>query len=234
MTTGVNLVERALKIIGRLGGGQTINANDQTDGLAEANAMLDFWNAQGLVMPYQTSCEVAFATARTYYTIGASGANLTAPRPIRLDAANYMYVGSEVVRYPMDIINAREYSKIRVRGLESTISRKVYYKPTYPNGTLYFWPYVTVVTDYFEAFYPAALTALSSSDISLQPGYEDAIVWNLAERLTDYFGMELTQNIVNRAQKGRVLLEHINTHAIECELDVGGGDEFDYLTGGFA
>lgn len=240
MATYADLIANALIEIGAIATGETPSASDLALGLSKLNRMIGLWNAQSLLVPYVDSAEFAFGTSKQSYTIGpaASSADFTSARPIRIVAASIVLVSSSPYTYiPLDVMNVEEYGDIRVPATSSTIPTRLYYKPTVTKGTLYPWPYPTVVTNKLSIDYWAQLAEVATADtIALAPGYEEALTTSLAEALGPSFGRTIAPELEKQAQMARSVIKGLNSQAPKLGSDFPGSGSrgaFNYLTGGF-
>ena len=84
MPTALQLVKRSMRLIGALEGGGTPTADEQTDGIAALNSMLDAWSIQGLNV-YQVQDEAfTWASGQVSQTIG-SGGDFSTARPAQIE-----------------------------------------------------------------------------------------------------------------------------------------------------
>lgn len=235
-TTGTDICTAALRKINVLGQGQTLGADDGAHALDELNTMLDSWQTEGPFCFVTGHASYPWATSKQSYTIGPSGADFTATRPIKIQAANVVTGGVRLP--PLKLIDADEYARISVPALSSSYPLALYYQPTSTRGTLWPWPYPTNTSDSLELF---VLTQLSSwatlvTEVDLPPGYKAAIVNSLAEILCESFGRPLTETLALQARKARAAIQTINRKTAKLMSDVpggGGAGDFDYRIGPF-
>jgi len=206
MATGTTIITRALRLLGAAGSGATITTAEGTDGLEALNAMLDSWRTERL-MVYAITQISWTATGATSYTIAASGGTVTAERPVRVEYAAWNDGTNDL---PVEMLRLRcEYDAIPTKS-DTGQPAYAYYNPTYPAGTLYLWPVPgsgTVKLGVWTAF--SALSAVGDS-VSLPPGYEDALVYNLAVRMAPEFGVMAPQLLMELARETKAAIKRAN------------------------
>lgn len=216
MSTGNSLIQAALQKIGRLGSGDSPATQEQSDYLDELNRMLDLWNAELGPVYSETVDSLTWTSGNASRTIGTGG-DFVVSRPLDIIAAQYRDAAS--MDYTLSIVTHREYQEIATKTLQDAIPGYLAYNPTYPTGTLFLWPIPSsTITLRLTSRKPlAALTGAGT--VSLPPGWEDAVVNNLAWRLCDFVGVEPTQTVVSAAQRGYAALQEAALQFNMAKLD---------------
>ena len=195
--TALDMIKRAYRLIGVYSLGETPSADETVDGLAAMNAMLDSW-ANEKLMVYAPSLDViTLVPSQSAYTIGPTGGTVS-PRPQSIDDATYLvYAG---VSYPIEVITLAQYNSIALKGLTTDIPQALWYRPDYPNGTITLYPVPTVaMTLNLWSWKWLAGFSSATTQITLPPGYEDAIVYNLAEALAPENEVQPPATVVRKA-----------------------------------
>lgn len=122
------------------------------------------------------------------YTIG-SGGEFDGNRPIWIAGSEVSPVDSPDLS--LDLVpyqNRAEFYREPLKTLSDQWPRRFLYEPTYPLGTLTFWPIPTTAAIVALAT-PSPLSTPTSLDTTLvfSPGYQDAWHYNLAKRLWRVF-----------------------------------------------
>jgi hypothetical protein len=235
MATVADLIDNALAEIGFIAAEQTLSTANLTFCFDRLNRMIDSWKTQKRFVYAITPEEFAFGSSKQYYTIGPSGDFvISAGRPIKLENyCNVILVGTTNVRVPIPVINSEEWAEIPIAALSTEFPNRIYYKPTYPDGTLYPWPYPTNVSNKLELFIWQQIDKfLSTSDtLNLPPGYEDAITLSLAEVLCSGMGKTLEPDLAEHAKRARANIANVNVKAPRQITDYpqsdGGGMQWD-------
>ena len=86
MPTGNDIVNSAFKKAGLLGIGQTLDASDAVDGLADLNDMLAQWRRKRWMVYHLLDLSFTSDGRTTPYTIGPAGNFVIDPRPARIES----------------------------------------------------------------------------------------------------------------------------------------------------
>jgi hypothetical protein len=215
----------ALMEIGAIGAGDTASASDIELARKYFNLLIDQWKLEKSLCYVTNHESFAFATSKQTYTIGPTGDFVT-DRPIRIDLANLIIVGTDDVRMPLEVINDESYSAIPIPAYDSAYPVKIYYRPTYPNGTIYPWPYPTTVTNKLELFTTTQLSEVAAADItntiSFAPGYRAALLYSLAKILCGAFEKEVSQDLALKARESKSILSSSNARTPRQCSDIPG------------
>jgi len=125
--------------------------------------------------------------------------------------------------YPLTVKTLEEY-RLRRNKSTATIPWWIAYNPTFPNGTFYlFWkPDVAYELHLVSLKELGSFSALNTT-VTLPPGYEDAIVWNLALRLGPSYGKSIRPDVAAFAAEALRAIRTRNTRRLPpARLEVGG------------
>ena len=84
--TALTIIEAAMRHLGALETGASATADEAQDGLRALSGMLDFWAVEGLPLYGNTLTTHTLVVGTPDYTIGPSGAAITAARPVTMTA----------------------------------------------------------------------------------------------------------------------------------------------------
>lgn len=175
-------MDDALRKIGAIASGGTGSTQERTDALAELNRMFGTWSAELGPLYFETTESLTWASGSASKTIGVSG-DLNTSRPQQILMAQYR--DSASVDNPISIITHQAYQGLPDKASTgSPIS--LAYNPTFSSslGTLFLYPTPSdSVTLRLTSLKPLAAITDQTATVTLPPGYEDAIVLNLAIRL---------------------------------------------------
>ena len=184
------------------------------DAIDELNRLTSSLNCDRLFI-YSRTAEVFPLTGAKTYTIGqdptgAVTADFDAPRPQGLESANIIR-GIPQLRYPLAIATDLQWAKIRLQDIANTIPDALYNDRGYPLSTLYLWGQ-PMSGDELELFVWALVPQFAglTDVVLLPPGYEDALVLNLACRLAPHFQRVVDQDVRQQARESLMRLESIN------------------------
>ncbi len=222
MTTQKDLLEGALAEIGVIDPTESAGYKELMAALSHVNLMLDTWATRRLFAYYIECNSFAWTASQQSYDIGPSGADFTLARPVKIHRANLIRVSADPDQHvPLFLYEINEYSDIPYPAESAEEPQLIYYQPTYPNGTIWPWPYpdtsAAALANKLELFTWHQLTAFAEStlttDLSLPPGYAAAIQHSLAENLCVPFGKPLTGDLERLARRSRAAIISLNTKA---------------------
>jgi hypothetical protein len=230
MSTALQIMNLALKQSGVLKFGQTAGADLLNDALEVLNQLLSEWSNTRLLVPCVTWGSFTLVVGDDEYTVGASGAQVTATRPEDIDRA---FIRSGGIDYPVRIIDEESFMNISIKTTSARPS-VLWYNPTVPNGTINLYPTPSSAdTFYYSHVQNFTQMATNASTLIVPAGYDSALMWNLSVRLASMLGRPMDPIIVDNAQKSVSTLLALNAvrRAKPAVLDIltaypaeGGGD----------
>lgn len=190
MSTALDLITDALKNLGVISGTETPSADEASDGLTALNRMLDSWNAEHLMIYQVQSAIYSLNPGQMIYQIGPSATDFVTTRPQRITNANIILNNvSPPTRTPLDIIDSDQWAAIRQQVIYSSIPQVLYNDNAYPNANLYLWgqPSANLQLELYTWNQLTQVVNLTD-DVTLPPGYEEAVLYNLAVRMAPQMG----------------------------------------------
>ncbi len=221
MATGRELIKSTLRLIGAIASGETPTSAEATDALTTLNQMLDSWSLENLMLHARAHEEFALTAGQQSRTMGPSG-NFNTTRPISIEQANIRTTDSDAIDYPLKIVTIEEWSRIASKESQSSVPTHLLVENTVTTTTLYFYPVPS--TTYLAALYSwKALTQIATLDtsITLPPGYERALRYNLAIELAAEYGKTLTPEIVTIALEAKANIKRANLKLQIMTCDIG-------------
>lgn len=181
-------------------------AAQRANGLELLNSMISSWSAEGLTIPYTMTQALSLIVGQGSYTIG-SGGNFNTPRPIRVINAYIRDSGS--VDHPVDVAMTKfEYDAISQK-TQSGRPTRLYYDPQFPLGIIYFNCRPShVETLYLVSEKPLTEFPLLTTNIDLPLEYKEALVFNLAIRISTEEDTILTPATVGVANFSKNTIEN--------------------------
>lgn len=205
--TVLEILKGSLRAIKVLAPGRTPGQSEITDALFGLNAMLRKWATNSLRVYATTRGQYSLAAASSY-TIGPAGDIALTERPVEIVSAATIEDDRET---PIDVI-AHNGSPSRI-GL--------YYRASWPSGVL--TPYPEWDTAKTLVLYMRTVFAEiddEDADVVFPPGYEDAILYNLAVRLSlEWPQAVLTPEVKEQARLALAEIQSLNLPRTVCELD---------------
>lgn len=223
MATAQTLITRALRLLSVVGSGETPDSNALADGLTALNAMLEGWRNQPWASWSIDEVTGSIVANQQSYTLGPTG-NINTTRPINIENARFQLLG---VDYPLSIIDQAQWAGIRVKGLKSNIPRYIYPTGDYPMVTLNLWPIPTqTATLILGVVHPLSGFSALGDTVTLPPGYEQAIAYNLAICLAPEFGVSASGEVVQIAKKSLAEIKRMNSQTITSDLGLLAGRKY--------
>ncbi len=219
MTTALQLVNSSLRKLGAVAAGETPDADEQSDALAALNQIVESWNLKGLALYRRENAAYTLVPSQQAYSVG-SGADFDGARPITLHSA---FVTRGGVDYPLAVLTQAEWNDILQKSTESEIPEGIYYEPTFPDGTLRFWPVpLEALTVTLAVDMQLAAVADINDTLSFPPGYERALLYALAVDLApEYPAVTLSQAVIDAASDALADIKRANnTHNQPATFDI--------------
>lgn len=206
MSTGRDLVITALKTAGILTQGETPTSEEVVDGLGVLNRMLASWSNDSLVIYARTFENFPLSSGVGDYTIGP-GATFNTVRPMHIIDA---FVRQDTLDYWLSIVPDEQYDSIAYKNIDS-IPQILNYTAQYPQATIRIYPKPQNSFTLYLRSEKQLSTITLNDDISLPPGWEDALVYNLAVRLAPVYGQPVDQAVAALAIDTKGMLENNTT-----------------------
>lgn len=199
--------------------------------------MLDSWSTEELTIYAKVREEFSLTVGEQLRTMGVTG-NFNTTRPISIEAATIQDQSSSgLPEYPLDIIYVQEWAGISFKDVESQLPSKLYVENTYPLLNLYFWPAPNAANKaVIYSLKPLTAFASTATTISLPPGYEEALRFNLAVRLAPEYALNPSEVVMMQAMelKANIKRQNIKPEFLKCdEAVLGHARSFDIRTGYF-
>ncbi len=217
MATAQDYIYRAFRKCGQLRSGYTPGPEMLSDALIEFQSQMDAYNSQrtmqytqpDYIFPITGPGHGTTGNGQTFggtgYQIGPTATDFTVPfRPMAIPRMNlYMTANSpgQPARLPLAQISMEEWTQITVVQLTPTNVCTTYaYDTQYPNGVIWLWPPINgnSVEIFTEGF--LILPTTLATVMALPPGYEDAIIWELAKRLWPLCSLDIMPNKLGWSQ----------------------------------
>ena len=238
MATVRQLINRSLRLVGAISSGETATADEMQDTLTALNGMLEQWSNEGLAVYEQVDESFSIVADQYSYTIGTGG-DFDTDRPLRI--INAIVRDSNGQDYPVGIITSDQYQSISNKtDSGSTYPRYMYYDTSYPLGNITFYPVPsensTLIMTMWQQFTTYDTDELSE-EVQVPPGYNDAIVYNLALRIAPEFGIQaINPEIRETAVRTMANIKRVNTKPRVAAMDaaiMGSGYKGNALSGSY-
>lgn len=233
--TGRDVLTAALRLIGATAPGESLAASEATDGLAVLNRMVDSWSTEELLIYARTRETPYTLTPGTATVTIGSGGNIAVARPIWIDSA-MIQDASTSIESPLKLLTQEEYGAIPYKTQQSTYPTMVYDDGGYPTRTLTLYP-VPSAAHKLVLYTLRPLTTIATLDtaLSLPPGYERALISNVAIELAPEYGKAASAELMAQAMESKANIKRANhrSTALRCDEALTGRGFFNIYTGGY-
>ena len=228
------IIKDALGLINANEIDETVGANDAQIALRAANVMLDRWSSQHLMLRSTDTITFSTVGSQAAYTIGASGADITANKPLSIQSA---YVTDSQIDYTLDIVDKSVYDSFQDKNVSLTRPQYICFDPndaqqSAQKGTFYLYatPDRTYTITCEVDSYLTEFVNLTDT-VSFEPAYYEAIIYNLAIRLFRRYHPVTAQLPMDVAQIALSALNNIktmNSTRVPAALDIPGAGRSTY------
>lgn len=219
-----DLIASSMRLIGATASGETPTANEIADGLLVLNDMLEQWSIDGLMVYVCRDVVVPLTAGVSAYTIGPTGAVVTA-RPTRVEDAYARWQG---VDYPIDVTGeTSRYDQISLKTQGGVTPEFALFEASFPDATLTVWPVPTLPGVVMYLTVPTSLAQVSSSATTMAypPGYSKALRYCLGVELAPEYGLTVSERVAKTATdaKADVMRSNMVTPLAEYDAAIMGG-----------
>ena len=228
-TTVRNIIEASMRKIGVLAGGDKISSSEGKDAKNTLRQMVDDWSNESLMIPVNTVVTKTLLAGIAEYTIGKFSEPVPVPLPDNhIDTSRPQEYVAAFIRdsyqtdYVQEFIDVKTYSRISRKTNESRPSR-IFIRQGWPLDTILFEsvPYAdeTLHLELLQPLSEILVTANLSDVVNLPPGYEKALIFNLAIDLADEWGKSPSQTIAINAVNGKRFIKRKNSRDLVQGMD---------------
>lgn len=223
MPSPLEIFKNALIDIKRMGSAEAAPYAEDTElCLTHYNRIVSRWAAQPEMSYFEFSQAFTFTTSQQSYTLGMTGSGAdfiitgagSGVRPPKINRAKLVLTASSP-DYEIDlpVIFKAQYETIP-NPAQSGQPQVLYFKPTFPMGTLYPVPYPSVTTNQLKLYFGAQLQTVAIGDIGtnidMPPALEDALTFTLEERICIPFGKKVPDELKIQANGARQIYSQLN------------------------
>jgi hypothetical protein len=240
-TTAGSMIQDALEMIQVYAPGEPMIDPDAQRCLGVLNKMMDSWSNESLTCVSILEQAIPLQVNKQSYTIGTmygigslligtSGIgqtpdiNLT--RPLRLlDGPGTAFIlDTNGNRYGVDVVPRDKWNLIGSPQADTNIPSVVFYDPQFPLGVINVFPVPNQpYTLYVDSLLPLTDFPSLTASLNMPPGYEDAIVSNLAIRCKPYFPGQISPSdwnvILDLARVSKANVKRTNMRVNEAVFD---------------
>lgn len=222
MSTAGDMIRDALGLTRVYAPGDVVTGADMALGLRVLNRMMDSWSNEALACFARMEQSSPLVVQKATYTIGPGG-DFDMARPLKLlsgDGAAYLQdaLGNN---FPITVVEQDQWNLIGNRTTTSDIPDTLFYDAQFPLGTINIFP---TPTNTYTLFWDSTLQLEEFADqttpVTLPPGYEAAIVHNLAIWLKPYFkAADIAKEVVELARTTLAAIKRTNIREVVAGYD---------------
>jgi hypothetical protein len=212
--TVLNIISRALRLIGVAQTGEAVGSEEASDALVALNQLTSEWNNESLML-FGFMNELFPLTATTgVYTIGPGG-DIDTARPQSITRAFVRYNASASPSfqydYQLEIVPNEKYQEVFLKQLSVTYPIYLFYDNKYPLGTITLYPYPSqACTLGLSSWNQISQFTNLIQDIEMPPGYESALAYGLAVAIAPEYGKSIDPIILNKANETKSAIMRTN------------------------
>jgi hypothetical protein len=188
------------------------------------NLMLGQWNTEKLMIFGYQNETFNLTPGVGVYSIG-DGGDFQTTRPQKIDKAFIRFTPSNAQMaydFNLEIISNEKYQNIFMKQLQVTYPLYLFYNPTFPLGEITLWPYPNSACQLAICQWQQLVLFTSlAQELSLPPGYDSAIAYNLAVEICPDFGKTPSQVLIQKAVDTKENIMALNLELTPLETDLG-------------
>jgi len=223
-----NILKDAMGLVGAIEIDESPEATEFQTALRVANMMLGRWSAQSLLLRSTTSLSFPLVVGTSTYTIGNDASfDVVSDKPISIVSGFLRDTSNRDT--PLNVITIEHYNSFQDKAISSGLPNYVAYRPVdaqqvLPYGIIYF--YLTPNRQYtFYGEISKYLTRFTDvhEELTFDPMYEEALVYNLAARLFRHFhgpDKVIPQDIVTIASSSLANIKAVNSEIPVAKCDI--------------
>jgi hypothetical protein len=195
-----HIIRRSLRLMGAVGRGQPVQAQDATDSLQTLNDMVSAWRTKSLTIPYDAIAQYTLVSGQQTYLLGPAG-DWVQPKPTFIRGFGLILNTSvPQTELPMHMYTAQSWQFVTIKTLTSTFPTGVYPQFKEAAVELSFWP-VPIEQNDIRIYFPAVLQSFAdlTTTYDVQEGFGEALIYNLARRLAPEYGLPLDPDVMKMA-----------------------------------
>lgn len=194
-----DIINKALISIGVIASGESPAPEETADAFDTLNSLIESWATQQVLL-YSVESDIIPLTGAASYTLPA--------RPARIKTA--MVIAANGASQPPALVDATGWAGIPDKTRTGIYAEALYCDYGFPAAQVFLSPRPSTGT--LEIFHYRQLTAFGSTTatVSLPPGYDRALILNLAIELAPQYGRPVDQALLATASEAKGSLSQLN------------------------
>jgi len=218
------LITSALRLIGVVASGETVDLSAANDSLMALIQMIDGWNADRLAIFTTRADEFALVAGQQNYTLG-NGGDFNTNRPARIDGMSAILYSnpSNPIEVPMGMYTIDQWqNQVPVKNVPGSFPQVCYDDGGFPLRTLSMWPIPQDAINHVRIYswQPLGWPASLQSSLAFPPGYAEAFRYNLAVRLAAEFATQVPAVVQSIAVESLARLRSMNAPELLLTSDL--------------
>ena len=216
MTTALDTITGALRLLGVVGSGQVPAPEDSAIALTALNEMLESWSVDNLTVFTTVDQTFALVPGTAIYTLGPTGTWVG----FRPTAIWQMVVRYQTIDYQVGSMDVARFNAIPFKAQAGVLPIYFSTDATVLNMTVSLWPVPnTALPVYVTSNQQLAQIPTLSTVLVLPPGYARALRFNLAKDLQSEFGGNLSPSALQTAAKSLGDIKRANILPVPADFD---------------
>ena len=208
MASAQTIINRALRLLGAIGAGESPTTDESNDGLTALNAMIESWQTERLIVYAMVDTAFTLTPSDNSYTVGPAGNFALTPRPSKIED---IYISDSGTDYPIEMIDFARWDAIASKTSTSNIPEFAYYEPTLTTGTLKLWPVPSAANSlHIVTWTPVSTLAALATTVTLPQGYERALAYNLAVEIAPEYQIQPSPDVYRIAVESLANIKRAN------------------------
>lgn len=216
MASAIELITRAMRLCGVKALGEDPSAEESQAGLEALNGLISSLSNEALMIFYESEDVIPIVPSVSVYTLGPTG-TVVATRPVSLLLSSYVVYQN--VSYATPLITVDQYNSIVYKQQAAPFPWSLWYESTFPDGRLEVFP---VPNDnsilHLWSKKPLVEFASLATQITLPPGYDDMLAFNLAVNFAPEFDASVPAQVIQRAASTKRMIKRTNTKPLIATL----------------
>jgi hypothetical protein len=193
------IINGALRSLGVIASGESPATEESADALTALNDMIASWSAIGLPIYFVSKDTVALTGAASY----------TLPtRPTRIKSAAVLATNGTNMSVP--VVAAEDWAGVPDKTRTGIFAEALYCDFAYPTPSVYLTPKPTTGTLELYCYHPLPSTNALTDTVTLPPGYQRALRFNLAVDLAGEYGRTASPELLSAAGESKAAITGLN------------------------
>ena len=218
MSTVRDIINGAMRLLGVLSRGQTLQDGIEQDCLVVLNELLEAWSIEHLMVYAFNRATYSLVPSTSSYTLGAAG-TLVGTRPSYVEGAKVIPVGT-TTEVDLELLTPTQWQNISLKSTQGTFPTALFADPGTTTWALEVWPVPTTAAT-LVLYTRDPITAFTSvgQTITLPPGYTEALKYGLAKKFAPEVGREAPPDVMQGAADAKARIKTINKEVLYTEYD---------------